>query len=159
MSDKILAVIDPEGDVKEQLQSIRDNFLSLQKDSLRGAAQVLAYTNLSNNIAITGLEPIGRGLRTSINCSGGLVMVFASTSISSSGGTTTAKIIVDDEAKQQASVSNDPAGSEESLSLMWAGEIGQGVHTIDLLIGTNASPTIIGGSVPVTSIMAVEFLI
>lgn len=162
MSDKILQTIDPEGDLKEQLQAIRDNFLTLQKDSLKGAAQVLALTALSSDQSVTSATPVGIGLKTSITTSGGLVMLFGVASLETNGvanATTTVRLTLDDETKgeQFLSLVNLYSGV---ACIPWAGAVGAGVHTIDLTFGIDAGISLVHGDLDnQTYLLAVEFII
>lgn len=166
MSDKILAVIDPEvasfEQVKEQLQSIRDNFLTLQKDSLKGAAQVLAFTSLGADVSVPETTPTTKGLKTSITTSGGLIMLFAVALVETQGvatATTTVQLTLDGEVKAQQDVGllNVYRGV---ACMPWAGSVGAGVHVIDMLFQTDAGSSLVhGGLTPETYLVAVEFII
>jgi hypothetical protein len=160
VSDKILAVIDPEGDVKEQLQSIRDNFLTLQKDSLKGAAQVLALTALGSNVSVTATTDTSIGLKTSITTSGGLIFLFAVCKFSPLGtNTTTMRLTLDGVTQAQASESR-AAGYAANAALVWAGAVGSGLHVIDAVFSVDTSNTTVSGSsTPETYLVAVEFII
>ena len=160
MSDKILAVIDPEGDIKEQLQSIRDNFLTLQKDSLKGAAQVLAFTSLGADVSVPETSYTTKGLKTSITTSGGLIMLFAVSVVETQGvatATTSVQLTLDGESKgtQDLGLLNLYRGVS---CIPWAGSVGAGVHVIDALFKTDAGSSLVhGGLEPETYLMAVEF--
>jgi hypothetical protein len=163
VSDKILAVIDTEvtnfAELKEQLQSIRDNFLSLQKDSLRGAAQVLALTPLAANFTVTTATYSTVGLKTSITTSGGLLMLFGITTLDFGAGVAVigTQLTLDDETKSE---SKGADAAQASIPNFWAGEVGKGVHVIDLQYKAIAgTPTPIGGLTNTTFLCAVEFLI
>lgn len=162
MSDKILAVIDPEGDIKEQLQSIRDNFLTLQKDSLKGAAQVLAFTSLGADVSVPETSYTTKGLKTSITTSGGLIMLFAVSVVETQGvatATTSVQLTLDGESKgtQDLGLLNLYRGVS---CIPWAGSVGAGVHVIDALFKTDAGSSLVhGGLEPETYLMAVEFIV
>ena len=162
MSDKILAVIDPEGDIKEQLQSIRDNFLTLQKDSLKGAAQVLAFTSLGADVSVPETSYTTKGLKTSITTSGGLIMLFAVAVVQTQGvatATTSVQLTLDGESKgtQDLGLLNLYRGVS---CIPWAGSVGAGVHVIDALFKTDAGSSLVhGGLEPETYLMAVEFIV
>lgn len=156
MSDKILQVIDPDGEIKEQLQAIRENFLTLQKDSLKGAAQVLALSVLSADFATSSTTYTSVGLKASITTSGGLVMLVG---VASDAGnfahTPQMQLVLDDAVKASQLFGNGIGGS-----ITWAGVVGAGVHVIDLQFLTNTGTmTLKGGLDNYTYLMAVEFII
>lgn len=159
MSDKILQVIDPEGDIKEQLQAIRDNFLSLQKDALKGAAQVIAYTPLNANTSFSTGSFESIGLKSSITTSGGLVLLVGVSMLVDAAPPNSGymQLTLDDDVK--ASTRLDATYNNASPCI-WAGTVGAGLHVIDLQFQKEAgSPAAKGGLNNYTYLMAVEFII
>lgn len=162
MSDKILQTIDPEGDIKEQLQAIRDNFLTLQKDSLKGAAQVVGLNSLIADISVPETTYTSKGLKMSITTSGGLLLLFAVAVVETQGvatATTSVQLTLDGEAKGQQDVGLLNLYRGVSC-IPWAGTVGAGIHVVDVLFKTDAGSSLIHGDLdPETYLIAVEFIV
>lgn len=158
MSDKILQVIDPDGEIKEQLQAIRENFLTLQKDSLKGAAQVVGFTPLGANQVVSSTSYVSIGLKTSITTSGGLVMLFGVTGMEFDAGATVAvQVTLDGEVKAQG---KGEEAVQPTITLVWAGTVGAGVHVIDMQYKALVNPVTITGDLNNSTVLiAVEFII
>lgn len=157
MSDRILAVIDPEGDLKEQLQAVRENFLAIQKRVLGSAAQVLVDYEFPADLSISNTTFDGVGALSQFVSSGGLILIFAQVSSEHGGTGIYSRIVLDGEGKAQ---SREGAATSIALTttLVWAGTPGKGAHTVDVQVRVAAGSATLYGGDNLTTLKVIEVL-
>jgi hypothetical protein len=156
MSDKILDVINPDGDLKEQLEMIRRNFLALQKNSLGQAAQVLFEGELTTDVGFGASYADISELSGGFTSSGGLVMVVGSITL---GATSlcNVRIVIDDEEKMVAGFATS-GGGNTTQPLLYTEKLAEGSHKLQIQ-GVTSGATAYGATIAKSYVRVIEFLV
>lgn len=157
---EILDIIDPDGDVKDALKGIRDNFLTQNKQSLRAGAHMLADIVVGTAQTVTSTSYIAlTGLSGSFNSSGGLVLVDASIPAFPANRLVNVTLFIDDEEKAWG-VCYD-VGGQVGANIMisrWI-QLNSGNHKWQLKAKVDAgSVSVVAGTDTKTTLSIIEFL-
>ncbi len=139
---EILDIIDEKKDPKEALQSIRDNFLTINKQSLRAGAYLLTALEVKTNQTVSSLTYVALSqFAGSVNTSGGLVQFCGSIITNNSPANTCIGLFVDDVEVAQSLLVGDIA---TNVSVSYIANLNAGNHKWQLKAKTNAGSTEIG---------------
>lgn len=136
---EILDIIDEKGDPKDALQAIRDNFISVNKQSLRAGEYLLASASFATTQAFTSATWAQiTNCQFSITASGGLLKVFASfpSSVADKNRAGYIKIELDDVIVAAGQMGNHFVGDagngsqEGQIALAYLANVNAGKHTI-----------------------------
>jgi hypothetical protein len=143
---EILDIIDPkDSDMQGVLESVRSNFATINKTSLRAGANILVDTvgKTTQTVSSASYVPL-TDFQGSFNASGGLVLFEFSTLKDSTAGTTSIALFVDDEEKAWA-YSYETAGSllENMIISRWI-ELNAGNHKYQFKCKVTAANASVG---------------
>lgn len=161
---EILDQIDPKGELAEQLESARNNFLTLTKQTLRAGAYLISNTKVETAQVVTSATYAKvTALEGSFNSAGGLVLFAGGISISLSGPQTASIVLlIDGEEKQFIPCSVGAAGVwTSSAPLNFYVALNEGRHTWQIKAKTDnfgGNTVTVGSATLISNLSILEFL-